>query len=239
VLWYGCDALPYSQCEGEDEDADVVEEDDGHEGVHVVLHVTGGGELFGDEGFLAKAGMDKALHEPVEEGAEEGAYKEAYRDIAQIVDSEIETGEGGGEWPEEEGEGHFGATEEPWEKHRHAHGVAGMTWEESESPSTVVAHHIDQIHELRVLGGTPTLNHGFDNARTDAVCHKDEQSYGDIDHHCLFPSVVLEDDDEQRDDDQRPWEGVGDSVHQVVPKEAVAAVDGKRELMVKFVEFVH
>ncbi len=97
VLWYGCDALPYSQCEGEDEDADVVEEDDGHEGVHVVLHVTGGGELFGDEGFLAKAGMDKALHEPVEEGAEEGAYKEAYRDIAQIVDSEIETGEGGGE----------------------------------------------------------------------------------------------------------------------------------------------
>ena len=61
VLWYGCDALPYSQCEGEDEDADVVEEDDGHEGVHVVLHVTGGGELFGDEGFLAKAGMDKAL----------------------------------------------------------------------------------------------------------------------------------------------------------------------------------
>ena len=93
----GEDALPYSQCEGEDEDADVVEEDDGHEGVHVVLHVTGGGELFGDEGFLAKAGMDKTLHEPVEEGAEEGAYKEAYRDIAQIVDSEIETGEGGGE----------------------------------------------------------------------------------------------------------------------------------------------
>lgn len=93
----GEDALPYSQCEGEDEDADVVEEDDGHEGVHVVLHVTGGGELFGDEGFPADMGMDKALHEPVEEGAEEGAYKEAYRDIAQIVDSEIETGEGGGE----------------------------------------------------------------------------------------------------------------------------------------------
>jgi len=117
-------SLPHSQGHGEDEDADVVEEDDGHEGVHVALQIARGGELLGDEVASAYVGMDEALHEPIEETAEDGADGEAYTDVAQIVDSQVETGEGGGERPKEEGDGHFGAAEEPCEEGGHAHGVA-------------------------------------------------------------------------------------------------------------------
>lgn len=231
--------LPYPQCEGKDEDTDVVEEDDGHEGVHVALHVAGGGELLGDIVFPVNVRMHKTLHDPIEQATEDDAYREAHTDVAQIVNTEVETGEGGGERPEDEGGCHFGTAEEPREKDGNAHGVAGMAREEAEASASVVAHHINEIHELRVLRGTPAFHHRFDQAWADAVCHENEQGYGDIDHHGFSPSVVLEDDDEQGDDDQRPWEGVGDGVHQVVPEEAVATVDGKRELMVKFVELVH
>lgn len=126
VLWYGCDALPYPQCEGKDEDADVVEEDDGHEGVHVALHVAGGGELLGDIVFHVDVRMHKTLHDPIEQATEDDAYREAHTDVAQIVNTEVETGEGGGERPEDEGGCHFGTAEEPREKDGNAHGVAGV-----------------------------------------------------------------------------------------------------------------
>lgn len=118
--------LPYSQCEGKDEDTDVVEEDDGHEGVHVALHVAGGGELLGDIVFPVNVRMHKTLHDPIEQATEDDAYREAHTDVAQIMNTEVETGEGGGERPEDEGGCHFGTAEEPREKDGNAHGVAGV-----------------------------------------------------------------------------------------------------------------
>ena len=125
-LFMGSCALPYPQCEGKDEDTDVVEEDDGHEGVHVALHVAGGGELLGDIVFPVNVRMHKTLHDPIEQATEDDAYREAHTDVAQIVNTEVETGEGGGERPEDEGGCHFGTAEEPREKDGNAHGVAGV-----------------------------------------------------------------------------------------------------------------
>ena len=88
--------LPYSQCHGKDDDADIVEEDDGHEGVHVALEITRGGELFGDVALGAHGSVD-ALHEVVEQEAKENANCPADTDIAQKMDSEVETGEGSGQ----------------------------------------------------------------------------------------------------------------------------------------------
>ena len=232
-------ASPDAEGHGEDEDADVVEEDDAHEGVHVVLQVAGGGVLLGDVVPDVDAGMDEALHEPVEERAEECADEEADGDVAQIVHAEVEAGEGGGERPEDEGDGDLGAAEEPGEEHGDAHGVAGMAGEESEASAAVVFHHVNQVHELGVLGGSPARHHGLDHAGADAVGHEDEQGDGDIDHDGFLPGVVPVDDDEQDDDDERPREGVRDGVHHVVPEDAVAAVDGEGQLVVEFVDIVH
>ena len=182
--------------------------------------------MVGDEAGLADARMHIVLHQPIEAETEDGAYDEAHTDITKIVHAKIKAGEGGGEGPEEEGERHLGAAEEPGEEHGHAHGVAGMSGEEAETTSPITAHDINEIHQLRVLCGTPTGHQGLDDARTDAVGHYDEQYHGHIHHQGFFPGVVLEDDGEQDDDDEGPREGVCDGVHHIVPEEAVAAVDG-------------
>ena len=88
--------LPYSQCHGKDDDADIVEEDDGHEGVHVALQIARGGELFGDIALGAHGSVD-ALHDVVEQETKEYAYCPADTDVAQEMDSQVETGEGGGQ----------------------------------------------------------------------------------------------------------------------------------------------
>ena len=74
--------LPYPQCEGKDEDTDVVEEDDGHESVHVALKIARRGELLGDETLHADAGMDETFHGPIEKATEENADEKADGDIA-------------------------------------------------------------------------------------------------------------------------------------------------------------
>ena len=155
--------LPYSQCHGKDDDADVVEEDDGHEGVHVALQIACRGELFGDVTLGAHGSVD-ALHDVVEQEAKENANCPADTDIAQEMDSQVESGEGGGYGPQDEGDGDLAAAEETGEEDCHGHGVACMAREEAETSASVASDYVDEVHELGVLSGSPTCHKGFDNA---------------------------------------------------------------------------
>ena len=147
--------LPYSQCHGKDDDADIVEEDDGHEGVHVALEITRGGELFGDVALGAHGSVD-ALHDVVEQETKEYAYCPADTDVAQEMDSQVESGEGGGYGPQDEGDGDLAAAEETGEEDGHGHSVAGMSGKEAETTASIASDDVDEVHELGVLCGSPT-----------------------------------------------------------------------------------
>ena len=147
--------LPYSQCHSKDDDADVVEEDDGHEGVHVALEITCAGELFGDVALGAHGSVD-ALHEVVEQEAKENANCPADTDIAQKMNSQVESGEGGGCGPQEEGDGDLAAAEEAGEEDGYGHSVAGMSGKEAETAASIASDDVDEVHELGVLCGSPT-----------------------------------------------------------------------------------
>lgn len=136
------------------------------------------------------------LHNPIEKQTENEAYGKPYADIAKVVHTEVESGEGCGERPENEGDSDLRTAEKTGEEDGYAHGVAGMAGEKAILPATVVTDNVDEIHEVWVLGGTPPCHCGLDDARADAVCHNDEQGDGNIYHQCLFPVVVFEDDDE-------------------------------------------
>ena len=86
------------------------------------------------------------------------------------------------------------------------------------------------------MRGTPAFYHGFYKSRTDAVCYDYQQAEGKKDKEEFAQGVVLEDDDEQREDNKRPGKGVGHGVHDVVPEDGVAAVECQRPFVIKLYE---
>src|SRR5574344_449477 len=148
--------------------------------------------------------MHKAFHNKIEQETEHYSYHKSNCHVAQIMHTKIEAGEGCGQRPEDERDCNLRTAEKARKKDCHAHGVAGMTREEAKSTSTILSHHIHHIHEVRVLSGSPTLHHWLHHPRADSVSHDNEQGQSDIDHDRLLPCIVLEDDNEQGYDDQRP-----------------------------------
>ena len=111
--------------EAECGDEDIGEENDGNEGVDVGSQIAGGCELLGDERYVPEP-IAKIDVEAVEDCAGCDADKESDSDVAEVVDAEVETGEGGSGAPEVEDDGHATAAEEPGKKGGHTEGVAGM-----------------------------------------------------------------------------------------------------------------
>lgn len=109
-----------------------------------------------------------------------------------------------------------------------------MSREEAEATSSIATDSIDEIHQQRILRRSPSSHHWLHQSRADSICHNNQNNHGEDYHERFLWGIVLEDDNQQGDDNHTPGERVRDCVHHIVPKHAVASIERKGQLLVKF-----
>lgn len=121
---------------------------------------------------LAKAPGINAVNEPANKKPENNSHK----NVAQIMNAQIQAGVAIKQRPRKHKDIQLFAAEKKTKECCNSKRVGGMGREESEPPSPIIVHGIKRIHENRVLGGTPTVEKGFENAGGKRVREENAQS---------------------------------------------------------------
>ena len=79
----------------------------------------------------------------------------------------------------------------------------------------------------------PSSHHGLHHSGANSVGYKYHQCNGDEYEKSAFELCVLEKNVNQHGNEQRPGERVCDCVHDIVPEQRVATIDGQCGLLVK------
>ena len=176
---------------------------------------------------------------PADEEAVEGVAGQcapncAHGEVAHVMHAEVDARPAVEQCPREEGCRHGTAADGERHERGHGEGVGGVAREEAVLAAAVAAHHVDEVHYLRVVGGAEACHQRLEHARSHLVGHEDAQgnAYNYAKRTAQF--VVAYDHVEQHHGQGQPRGCLRGRPCHAVHEQRVAAVEHERERSVKF-----
>ena len=131
--------------------------------------------------------------------------------------------------PDKYRHGNPSGSEDERKKHRYAERVGGMPRYKAVSTCSIVVYNIHPVFKIGVIRRAQPLKKRFKQKRRHLIAnHKDkgkEQRCED----CLFPGYFVEKYKQDKEQDQRPYVSAGKGQHEIVQKERITAVEGKKK----------